>query len=50
MLLFCLKSVPWTGNELAGNDVENCENSLLILKNLSCTSLAILYWSALKYS
>ena len=26
MLLFCLKSVSWTGNELAGDDVENCEN------------------------
>ena len=25
MLLFCLKSVLWTGNELAGNDVENCK-------------------------
>ena len=25
VLLFCLKSVPWTGNELAGDDVENCE-------------------------
>ena len=33
-LLFCLKStiVPWTGNELAGDDVENCENSQLTLK------------------
>ena len=29
MLLFCLKSVPWTGNELAGDDVENFENSPL---------------------
>ena len=27
MLLFCLKSVPWTGNKLEGDDVENCENS-----------------------
>ena len=26
MLLFCLKSVSWTGNELTGDDVENCEN------------------------
>ena len=33
--LFCLKSVPWIGNELAGDDVENCENSQLTLKNLS---------------
>ena len=32
MLLFCLKSVPWTGNELA---CENCENSQLTLTNLS---------------
>ena len=22
VLLFCLKSVPWTGNELAGDDVK----------------------------
>ena len=35
VLLFCLKSVPWTGNELAGDDVENCENSQLTLTNLS---------------
>ena len=35
VLLFCLKSVPWTGNELAGNDVEICENSQLTLTNLS---------------
>ena len=34
MLLFCLKSVPWTGNELAGDVVENCENSQLTLINL----------------
>ena len=27
VLLFCFKSVPWTGNELAGYDVENCESS-----------------------
>ena len=25
VVLFCLKSVPWTGNELAGDNVENCE-------------------------
>ena len=39
-LLFCLIStiVPWTGNELAGDDVENCENSQLTLKNLSLSS------------
>ena len=30
--LFCLKSVTWTYNELAG---ENCENPQLILTNLS---------------
>ena len=29
MLLICLKSVSWTGNELADDDIENCENSLL---------------------
>ena len=39
-LLFCLIStiVPWTGKELAGDDVENCENSQLTLKNLSHSS------------
>lgn len=26
---FYLLSVSWTGNELAGNDVESCENSQL---------------------
>ena len=35
VLLFCLKSVPWTGNELAADDVENCENFQLMLANLS---------------
>ena len=35
VLLFCLKSVPWTNNEFAGYDVENCENSPLALTNLS---------------
>ena len=25
MLFICLKSVPWTGNELAGDNVENCD-------------------------
>ena len=35
MLLFCLKSVSWTGNELVGDDVENCENFQLTLTNLS---------------
>ena len=35
VLLFCLLSVPWTGNKLAGDDVENCENSQLTLTNLS---------------
>ena len=28
VLLFCLKSVPWTGNELAGDDV----NTVKILR------------------
>ena len=36
-LLFCLIST-WTGKELAGDDVENCENSQLTLKNLSHSS------------
>ena len=31
VLLFCLKSVPWTGNKSAGDDAENCENSQLTL-------------------
>ena len=35
VLLFYLKNVPWAGNELAGDDVENCENSQLTLTNLS---------------
>ena len=35
--LFCLKSVPLTGNELAGDDT-----------NRSLTSLVILYQSTLK--
>ena len=35
MLLFSLKSGPWTGNELATDDVEICENSQLTLANLS---------------
>ena len=35
VLLFCLKNDPWTGNELAGNDVENYENSQLTLINIS---------------
>ena len=26
VLLFCLQSVSWTGNGLAGDDVENCEH------------------------
>ena len=44
---FVFKSVPWTGNEWAGYDVENCKNSLL---HKSLTSPVILYQSALKYS
>ena len=35
MLLFWPKSIPWAGNELAGDDVENCENSPLTLTNFS---------------
>ena len=35
VLLLWLKSIPWAGNELRGNDEENCENSQLTLKNLS---------------
>ena len=35
VLFFCLKGVPWTGNELAGDDEENCENFQLTLTNLS---------------
>ena len=35
MLLFCPSSVPWTGNELAADEVQNCENSQLTLTNLS---------------
>ena len=35
VLFCCLKSVPWTGYELASEGVENCENSLLTPTNLS---------------
>ena len=35
VLIFWIKSVPWTGNELAGDDVENCENAQLTRTNLS---------------
>ena len=35
VLLFSLKSGSWTGNELATDDVEICENSQLTLANLS---------------
>ena len=35
VLLFSLKSGSWTGNELATDDVEICENSQLTLVNLS---------------
>ena len=35
VLLFCLKSISWTGNELVGDDVENCEDPQLTLTNLS---------------
>ena len=33
--LFCPKSVPQTGNELAGDDTEISENTQLTLTNLS---------------
>ena len=49
VLLFCLESVPWTSNELVGNNVENSENSQLTPYK-SLTSLVVLYQSALKYS
>ena len=39
--LFCLKSVPWTSNELADNDVEKCEKSSLT-PTKSPTSLLLL--------
>ena len=48
VILFCLKSVPWISNKLAGDNVENSENSQLTLTSLAC--LVILYQSALKYS
>ena len=35
VLMFCLKRVPWTGNELTGDDVENCENSRLTLTTIN---------------
>ena len=31
VVLFCLKSVPWTGNELAGDNVENILSSTFLL-------------------
>ena len=50
MLLFCLKSVPWTNNELAGDDEENCENSQLTLKNplISCNFVSVSLETLLK--
>ena len=30
VVLFCLKSVPWTGNELTGDNVENCQTFFYI--------------------
>ena len=39
MLLCCLKSVLWTGNESAGDDVQHCENFQFTHKSL--TSLVI---------
>ena len=35
VLLFCPKSIPWTGSELAGDSIENCENSQLTFTNPS---------------
>ena len=35
VLFFCLEGVPWTGNELAGDDEENCENFQLTVTYLS---------------
>ena len=42
VLLFGLKNVsrPWTGNELAADDVENCENSQLTLA-ISCNFVSM---------
>ena len=39
-----------TGKDLAGANIENCENSQLTPTNLSHLSLVILYRPALKYS
>ena len=39
-----------TGKDLAGANIENCENSQLTPTNLSHLSLVILYQPALKYS
>ena len=49
MLFFCLKGVPWTGNELAGDDEENC-GKLSVDTYKSLTSLVIFYQSAFKCS
>ena len=46
--LFFLKSVPLTGNKLAGDGVENFEK-LSVDNKRSLTSLVILYQSALKF-
>ena len=46
--LFCLKSIPLTGNELAGDRVENFEK-LSVDNKRSLTSLVILYQLALKF-
>ena len=35
MLLFCIKSVLWTGSKLVGDYIENCETSQLTLTNPS---------------
>ena len=44
VLSFCLKSVPWIGNELVGDDVENCENSQLTPKiSRNFVSIEILF-------
>ena len=39
VLLFCLKSGPWTGNELKGDDVENCEN--LQISHIFCNFASV---------
>ena len=40
VVLFCLKSVPWTGNELAGDNVENCQTFFYISPTSGSTIVA----------